>query len=88
MTTVSTPKRGSLMGWVLTGLTVVSLAVLVLYGLVISPADAVQGDAARLIYVHVPAAWSAYLAFGVTTLTMSRRLLGPRVMLIGHPSMV
>jgi heme exporter protein C len=68
MTAVSTPKRGSIMGWVLTGLTVVSLAVLVLYGLVISPADAVQGDAARLIYVHVPAAWSAYLAFGVTTL--------------------
>jgi len=68
MTAVSTPKRGSIMGWVLTGLTVVSLAVLVLYGLVISPTDAVQGDAARLIYVHVPAAWSAYLAFGVTTL--------------------
>ena len=32
----------------------------------LSPADAVQGDLARLLNVHVPAAWVAYLAFGVT----------------------
>lgn len=30
------------------------------------PADVVQGDAGRLMYVHVPAAWLAYLAFVVT----------------------
>ena len=29
---------------------------------------AVQGDAQRLMYLHVPAAWIAYLAFGVTAL--------------------
>jgi heme exporter protein C len=28
----------------------------------------VQGDAQRLMYVHVPAAWIAYLAFGVTAI--------------------
>lgn len=32
-------------------------------GLVIAPADAVQGEAQRLMYVHVPAAWTAYVCF-------------------------
>lgn len=30
------------------------------------PPDAVQGDVQRIMYVHVPSAWLAYLAFGVT----------------------
>lgn len=65
----------SLMGWwsrrgvtLLGGATVVALAVLVVLGLFTSPADALQRDAVRLFYLHVPAAWTAYLAFGVTTL--------------------
>ena len=37
-------------------------------GLFVSPPDDMQRDAVRLMYVHVPAAWVAYLAFGVTTL--------------------
>ncbi|MGH8992411.1 MAG: cytochrome c biogenesis protein CcsA [Acidimicrobiia bacterium] len=49
-------------------LTAATLALLVLFGLFVSPADALQGDAVRLFYLHVPAAWTAYLAFGVTTL--------------------
>lgn len=40
------------------------MAALVL-GLVVPP-DAVQGDLQRIMYVHVPSAWLAYLAFGVT----------------------
>jgi heme exporter protein C len=32
-------------------------------GLVWAPTDAVQGDVYRVIYVHVPTAWLAYLAF-------------------------
>ena len=32
------------------------------------PADANQGDAQRIMYVHVPSAWLAYLSFGVTAL--------------------
>ena len=32
----------------------------------VSPADAVQGDLVRIMYVHVPAAWLAYFAFIVT----------------------
>ncbi|MCF6743341.1 cytochrome C biogenesis protein [Blastococcus sp. KM273128] len=31
--------------------------------LLVAPEDAVQGPAQRLMYVHVPAAWVAYLAF-------------------------
>src|SRR5207253_1028521 len=30
-----------------------------------SPPDAVQGDVVRILYVHVPAAWLAFLAFFV-----------------------
>lgn len=31
-----------------------------------APPDRLQGDVQRLMYVHVPAAWVAYLAFAVT----------------------
>lgn len=29
-------------------------------------ADAIQGELSRILYVHVPAAWLAYVAFGMT----------------------
>jgi heme exporter protein C len=32
----------------------------------LAPADRLQGDLQRLMYVHVPSAWLAFLAFGVT----------------------
>ncbi|MEV4477355.1 cytochrome c biogenesis protein CcsA [Nonomuraea sp. NPDC049504] len=32
-------------------------------GLVVAPPDAAQGELQRLMYVHVPAAWTAYLCF-------------------------
>jgi len=47
---------------------VTAVCMLVL-GLVIAPVDAVQGQAQRLMYVHVPAAWVAYLAFAVVLVT-------------------
>jgi heme exporter protein C len=31
-----------------------------------SPPDAVQGDFVRILYIHVPSAWLAFLAFGIT----------------------
>jgi heme exporter protein C len=46
--------------------TVLALAALGYLALVVAPPDAVQGDAQRLMYLHVPAAWLAYLSFGVT----------------------
>ncbi|MFZ4516137.1 MAG: cytochrome c biogenesis protein CcsA [Acidimicrobiia bacterium] len=65
---MSTRGRSDALSWLLLGATVSSLALLTVLALVVSPPDAVQGDAARLLYLHVPAAWSAYLAFGVTTI--------------------
>lgn len=44
----------------------IALASTVLVGLFVVPADRVQGDAQRIMYVHVPSAWLAYLAFFVT----------------------
>jgi heme exporter protein C len=51
---------------VLGALALLGLAWLVTFGLLLSPEDEVQGDAVRLLYVHVPSAWLAYLAFFVT----------------------
>ncbi|MGH3665442.1 MAG: cytochrome c biogenesis protein CcsA [Egibacteraceae bacterium] len=50
---------------VIGGLAAVAAAMLLLLGLVVAPPDAVQGQAQRLMYVHVPAAWVAYVAFAV-----------------------
>ncbi len=59
---------GSTASRVLGIVTLVLAALGVLYGLVISPPDANQSNAARLLYIHVPSAITAYLAFGVTAL--------------------
>jgi heme exporter protein C len=48
--------------------TLAGIAILVLFGLVVSPADQNQGESVRMLYLHAPAAWVAYLAFGVTAL--------------------
>ena len=37
--------------------------------LVVAPPDALQGEVQRLMYVHVPAAWLAYLSFFVVFLS-------------------
>jgi len=58
------PQLSRVLGW----LALLSVIVLALFGLWGAPKDAVQGDAQRLMYLHVPAAWIAYLAFGVTAL--------------------
>lgn len=46
--------------------TLVAMFVLGVLALGVAPADEVQGDAQRLMYLHVPTAWLAYLAFFVT----------------------
>jgi heme exporter protein C len=45
--------------------TLVSLTVSAFLSLVVAPPDAVQGNVQRIMYVHVPAAWLAYLSFTV-----------------------
>jgi heme exporter protein C len=36
-----------------------------IFGILISPAEAGMGHLQKIMYVHVPAAWSAFLAFGL-----------------------
>jgi heme exporter protein C len=63
--TLLNPRLAKVLGVATLG----SLVVLALFGLWIAPPDAVQSDAQRLMYLHVPSAWIAYLAFGVTALS-------------------
>ena len=54
---------------------IVSMAWVVIGGLIVTPKDIDQGDAVRIMYVHVPTAWVAYLAFIVTALASACWLL-------------
>ena len=44
---------------------VASLATSLVLSLVVAPPDALQGEVQRIMYIHVPAAWLAYLSFVV-----------------------
>jgi len=57
-------KKQSILGWVAI-LLILEGSVL---GLVVLPADALQGEVQRLLYVHVPVAWVMMLAFFVVFL--------------------
>jgi heme exporter protein C len=48
------------------------------FGLGFSPADRDQKDAVRIMYVHVPTVWVAYLAFVVTAACSAPYLFGKR----------
>jgi len=48
--------------------TIVMIGWTAAFGLLFSPADRNQGDSVRIMYVHVPTVWTAYLAFTVTAL--------------------
>jgi heme exporter protein C len=56
-----------------------ALAAAAVSALVLVPPDAVQGQVQRLLYVHVPTAWLAYLAFGVVFVSSIRYLMTRRV---------
>ena len=46
-------------------LAAITLAVALWMGLAMAPPDRLMGDVQRIMYVHVPAAWSGFLAFFV-----------------------
>lgn len=46
----------------------IAMAALALFGLVLSPADANQGEVVRILYVHVPSATVAYIGCFLTTI--------------------
>jgi heme exporter protein C len=54
---------------------VLALGALVWLALLVTPPDAVQGDAQRLMYLHVPSAWLAYLAYGITSVCSALYLI-------------
>jgi heme exporter protein C len=68
MSEITVTSTGTRATRVLGIVTLVGIASLLVLGLFISPQDEVQGDAVRLMYVHVPSAWLAYLSFFVTAL--------------------
>jgi heme exporter protein C len=51
-----------------------SAAIASYMALIWAPSDAVQGDVYRIMYVHVPSAWLAYLAFVVVFLASTAYL--------------
>lgn len=54
--------------------TLAGFAALLLYGLVLSPADQDQGESVRLMYIHVPVATLMFLGFGITALGSAMHL--------------
>ena len=41
------------------------LIVALIFALIVSPQDYIQGNSVRIMYVHVPAAWIALMCFSV-----------------------
>ncbi|MFV0307412.1 MAG: cytochrome c biogenesis protein CcsA [Desertimonas sp.] len=59
-------------------LALVGIGWLVAFGLGFSPADRRQKESVRILYVHVPSAWLAYLAFVVTAVASATYLFSKR----------
>jgi heme exporter protein C len=57
------------------GLTAVLLAVGLFLALFVAPPDYQQGEAVRIMYVHVPAAWMAMFVYGVMALASAVALI-------------
>lgn len=64
LSALGTVRAQRILGWA----TWLGLLVTAVVALAVVPADADQGDVQRLMYVHVPAAWVAFLSFGVVFL--------------------
>lgn len=54
--------------------TIIALGWLIAFGLGFSPADRDQKESVRILYVHVPTIWLAYLAFVVTAVSSAMYL--------------
>ena len=51
------------------------MSVALFMGLVFAPSERVQGEVYRLLFVHVPSAWLAFLAFGVVAIASALYLI-------------
>lgn len=69
-------RRGErILGW----LAAVAMAISLVLSLWVAPPDAEQGDVQRLMYVHVPTAWLAYLAFTLVFVSSIAYLVTRRI---------
>ena len=59
---------------ILSIVTVILLAYALYLALVVAPTDALQGDVYRIIYYHVPSAWTAFLLFFINFVASVRFL--------------
>ena len=75
LTATGTRTAQRAFGWA----TLVTLAATAVAGLLLVPPDAQQGDVQRLMYVHVPAAWLAFLSFGVVAVASAAYLRTGRI---------
>lgn len=66
--TVATRRLGALV--------ISMMAALAMFGLVFSAEDVVQGSTVRIMYVHVPTIWVAYMAFALTAVCSGVYLSG------------
>jgi heme exporter protein C len=71
-----TARRGERILGILSALALVASAIM---SLAVAPPDANQGNVQRLMYVHVPAAWLAYLSFGVVFVCSIAYLVTKRI---------
>lgn len=79
-TRLTSPLRGSGQVWNLIGLAgFVLLVAAQAYGLLTSPPDRDMGHLQKIMYVHVPAAWNAFLAFFVVAVASLRYLWKGRI---------
>lgn len=76
--TPSHPGTGTRATRMLGMLALVGVAWLVAFGLGFSPADRNQRESVRILYVHVPSAWLAYLAFVLTAVSSGVFLFSKR----------
>ncbi len=76
ITTYPRALRGPRILPYLAGASILAGAVALYMALAWAPPDANQGDLQRIMYVHVPAAWLAYLAFVVVSLASVAWLWG------------
>jgi heme exporter protein C len=69
------PRLGRRLGRRLAVAAVAAALLAVVLALAVAPEAAIQGQSQRLMYVHVPSAWTAFLCFGVLVLCSVAQLL-------------
>lgn len=77
MSAAASPRRGELALRGVGVLALVGVAATIVLGLWVTPPDRYMGNLVRLLYIHPPMAWDAFLAYGVSFLA-SLAYLWPR----------